>query len=216
MEEIVVALRETTQDADRIHPFANPGSSHGKRIVRGINDVVDLRDGEVERLLQENARLNARVVALLKILEHQQAVNAESAAERTAETTRIDADREAILREVKMALDAELAPILLVVLRLLEKQRAARGADNRETMRGAGYVPAPDPPPNQVPSGWLVDLMQRLEDDVPAPNGRATAADLVPRRSKLRELVGQVLNALSLEPYAATPRRRYSSHEGSM
>ena len=108
MEEIVVALRQTTRDADRVPPLAVADPSRGKRIVGGINnltDVVDLRDDEVERLVQENARLNARVVSLLKVLEHQQAVHAESAVERTAETTRIDAVREAILREVRTAID---------------------------------------------------------------------------------------------------------------
>jgi hypothetical protein len=225
MEEIVVALRETTRDADRVRPFAVAGQSRGKRNVRGINDpddVVDLRDGEVERLLQENTRLNARVVSLLKVLELQQAVHAESAAEQTAETTRTETDREAIVREVRTALEAELAPILLVVLRLLEKQRADPGAGNREVTRGAGPAavprPAPRPAPGPAayprPSGWLVDLMQGLEDEAPAPNDKVIAADPMPRRSKLRELIAQVLNAPPPEPYAVTPRRRYSSHRG--
>src|ERR1700691_2680563 len=106
MEEIVVALRQTTRDADQVHQLAITGPSRGKRIVSGINqsiDVVDLRNDEVERLLQENARLNARVVSLLKVLEHQQAVHAESMVDQTAETTRIDVDREAVLREVRSA-----------------------------------------------------------------------------------------------------------------
>jgi len=249
MEEIVVALRETTRDADRVHPFAVTGPSRGKRIARrgsggigggisggisgGTNDpsdVVDLRDGEVERLLQENARLNARVVSLLKVLERQQAVHAESAADQTAETTRIEVDREAVVREVRTAIEAELAPILLVVLRLLEKRRVDPGAGSREATRGARPGPAAYP----TPSDWLVDLMQRVEDSrledprredgrvqdprlrdgVPTPNDKVTAADTMPHRSKLRELMAQVLNALSLEPNAVTPRRRYSPHEG--
>jgi hypothetical protein len=141
MEEIVVALREATRDAYRAHPLAVTRPSRGKRNGGGINDpadVVALRDGEVERLLQENAQLNARVVSLLKILEHEQAVHAESAAEQTAETTRIEPDREAILREVKREVEAELVPILLAVLRLLESRRANPGAGDREAMRGAG------------------------------------------------------------------------------
>src|ERR1700684_2313833 len=89
MEEIVVALRQTTRDADQVHQLAITGPSRGTRIVSGINqsiDVVDLRKYEVERLLQENARLNARVVSLLKVLEHMQSLYAESAAGQAAET----------------------------------------------------------------------------------------------------------------------------------
>jgi hypothetical protein len=231
MEEIVVALRETTRDADRVQPFAVTGPSPGKRIAKGISggisggindpsDVVELRDGEVERLLQENARLNARVVSLLKVLEHQQAVHAESSVDQTAETTRIEVDREAVVREVRTAIEAELAPILLVVLRLLEKRRVDPGAGSREATRGARPGPAAYP----TPSDWLVDLMQRVEDSrlddprlqggVPAPNDKVTAADPMPHRSKLRELMAQVLNALSHEPNAVTPRHPYSPHEG--
>jgi hypothetical protein len=222
MEEIVVALRETTRVVDRVRPFAVTGQSRAKRIVRGINDpadAADLRDGEFERLLRENASLNARVVSLLKILEQQQTVHAESMVEQTAETTRIEADREVILHEVRMALEVELGPILLVVLRLLEKQRADPRAGNREAGRGGGSGPTPGPTQYPRPSGWLVDLMQGLEDNVPTPNDptlndRVTAADPMPHRSKLRELMAQVLNALSPEPNAVTPRRRYSPHEG--
>jgi hypothetical protein len=213
MKEIVVALRQTTRDADREPASAVADSYRGKRIVGGINhltDVVDLRDGEVERLVQENARLNARVVSLLKVLEHQQAVHAEAAVEQTAETMRIDADRDAILREVRTAIEAELAPILLVVLRLLERQRVDPGTGGREATSGAG----PDPAAYPTPSDWLVDLMQRVEDDAPTPNGKVTAEDAMPRRSKLRGLMAQVLNALSPEPNAVAPRSRYSSHEG--
>jgi hypothetical protein len=212
MEEIVVALRETTRDADQVLPFAVTGSSPGKRIVTGINeptDVVSLRDGEVERLLRENARLNARVVSLLKVLEHMQARHVESRVDQTAETTRTEADREAIPRAVRMALEAELGPILLLVLRLLERQRDNRGAGNRETTCGAGPAPAANP----GPSGWLVHLMQGVEDKAPAPDDRVTAEYPMPRRSKLRELMVQVLNGLRPEPHADTPRHRYSPHD---
>ena len=99
MEEIVVALRQTTRDADQVHQFAITGPSRGNRIVSGIDqsiDVVDLRDDEVERLLHENSRLNARVVSLLKVLEHMQSPHAESAVDQTADTTQTEADRDVI------------------------------------------------------------------------------------------------------------------------
>src|SRR5580704_7030109 len=197
MEEIVVALRQTTRDADQVHQFAITGPSRGNRIVSGIDqsiDVVDLRDDEVERLLQENTRLNSRVVSLLKVLEHVQSHRAESAVDQTAQTTQTEADRDVIPRAVRMAIEAELGPILQVVLRLLERQRANPGVGHREATRCMGSGPAPYP----GPSGWLVGLMQGVEDKArtpndPTPNDRVDAADPMPRRSKLREFLAQVL-----------------------
>ena len=212
LEEIVVALRQTTRDAEPVHQFAITGPSRGKRIVTGSNqsiDVVDLRDDEVERLLHENARLNARVVSLLKVLEHVQSPPAESAVDQTAETTQTEADRDGIPRAVRTALEAQLSPILLVLLRLLERQRANPGAGNREATRCAESAPATYP----GPSSWLVNLMQGVEDKARTPNDNAAAADPMPRRSKLREFVAQVLNGLRLKPYAVELRRRHSPHE---
>jgi hypothetical protein len=212
MEEIVVALRQTTRDADQVHQLAITGPSRGKRIVSGINqsiDVVDLRNDEVERLLQENARLNARVVSLLKVLEHMQSLYAESAAGQTAETMPAEADRDAIPRAVRLALEAELNPILLVLLRLLEKQRANPGAGNREAAHCAGSAPATYP----RPSSWLVDLLQGVEAKAPSPNDKIDAADPMPRRSKLRDVMAQVINGLRLKPDAVEPRCRHLPHE---
>jgi hypothetical protein len=212
LEEIVVALRQTTRDADQVHQLALTGPSRGKRIVSGINqsiDVVDLRDDEVERLLQENARLNARVVSLLKVLEHMQSLHAESAVDQTAETAQTEADRDVIPRAVRTALEAELSPILLVLLRLLERQRANPGAGNREATRCAESAPAAYP----GPSSWLVNLMQGVEDKARTPNNNVAAADPMPRRSKLREFMAQVLNGLRLKPYAVESRCRHSPHE---
>jgi hypothetical protein len=194
MEEIVVALRETTRDADRVLPFAGTGASRGKRIVRGINepaDVVELRDSEVDRLLQENARLNVRVVTLLKILEQQQQLHAEAVSGEAAETSRVGADRDAILREARTALEAELAPILMVVLRVLERQCAAPGKTDRPAPRATPAAVA-----RQTPSPWLGDVMRHV-DGIRTPNDEITEADCMPRRSKFRELMAQVLNASS-------------------
>src|ERR1700722_15573407 len=212
MEEIVVALRQTTRDADQVHQLAITGPSRGKRIVSGTNqsiDVVDLRDDEVERLLHEHSRLNARVVSLLKVLEHMQSPHAESAVDQTADTTQTEADRDVIPRAVRTALEAELSPILLVLLRLLERQRANPGAGNREATR-AETAPATYP----GPSSWLVNLIQGVEDKAPTPNDNAAAADPMPRRSKLREFMAQVLNGLRLKPYDA--QCRHSTYEDPM
>jgi hypothetical protein len=212
LEEIVVALRQTTRDAEPVHHFAITGPSRGKRIVSGINqsiDVVDLRDDEVERLLHENTRLNARVVSLLKVLEHMQSPHAESAVDQTAETTQTEADRDAIPRAVRMALEAELSPILLMLLRLLERQRANPGAGYREATRYAESAPATYP----RPSSWLVNLMQGVEDKARTPNDKVAAADPMPRRSKLREFMAQVLNGFRLKPDAVESQCRHSPHK---
>src|ERR1700722_6445881 len=79
MEEIVVALRETRRDGDRMQPFGGATQSRGFRAAKGVHgstDLTDLRDTEIERLLEENARLNARVVTLLKVIEQEQAIHA--------------------------------------------------------------------------------------------------------------------------------------------
>jgi hypothetical protein len=58
--------------------------------------------------------------------------------------------------------------------------------------------------------------MQRLEDTALMPNDAVTAADPMPRRSKLRELIAQVLNRFRLEPYDVARRLRYPPHAGPM
>ena len=215
MEEIVVALRQTTRDADEVQQFAIAGPTRGRRVVSGINqsiDVVDLRDDEVERLLHENARLNARVVSLLKVLEHMQSFRAESAVEQTAETSQTEADRDPIQRAVKLAVEAELSPILLVLLRVLERLRASPDAANRDATRSAPS----DSPTQPGPSSWLVNLMQRVEDKARTPNDTGPAAEPMSRRSKLREFMVQGLNGLRLKPYASESRYRHSPYEDPM
>lgn len=128
MEEIVVALRETRRAAGRVPPFtvvhgerdANQrtgGAAEARNPVARAHDIADLRDGEIQRLLAENANLNQRVVALLKVLEHEQPAN-------TASTVP-DTNRDAISGEVRAALEAELRPVLDVLLRLLDALRGA-------------------------------------------------------------------------------------------
>ena len=97
MEEIVGALRETRQDAGRLPPFTVVGDQPGGgwasavalrggegRAVRlhgeianahydaGSADIGELRESEIERLLAENARLNERIVFLLRVIEREQ------------------------------------------------------------------------------------------------------------------------------------------------
>jgi hypothetical protein len=144
MEEIVVALRETRLGAGRVPHFTVVGGQPaGNRAsvasLRGgesgtarrhgeaahppngavSTDIGDLRDGEIERLLAENARLNERIVFLFKIIEREQRRNADLQPDHTVET-----DRDGVVHDVKAALEAELRPVLLVLLRLVEKQHA--------------------------------------------------------------------------------------------
>jgi hypothetical protein len=153
MDEIVVALRETHRGAGHAAPFQVIGrrSGNGSRApnvvsyprnwTAGATAVTDLRDSETERLLAENAQLNERVVFLLKIIERSQAHSADRAA--------LEAERAAMLRDVKGALKAELRPALLMLLRGLEKQHTD--------------TPAADTATDDMPSAWIVDLINKLE-----------------------------------------------------
>jgi hypothetical protein len=178
MEEIVVALRETRRGAGRVAPNApgrHVGGNRSGNVVtypqNWMADAADLRDNETERLLAENARLNERIIFLLKLIEHEQA---RATARMVAET-----DRDAIMREVRAALKAELRPSLLVFLRLLEKQLAD-----------------PDRPFGaDAPSAWIVDLIRRLDGDSPRTGGQDALVLPEPRLS-LRQRVGRFFHAL--------------------
>jgi hypothetical protein len=175
LEEIVVALRETRRGAARGpsftvvggSPSGNPASSAGvgggarehgasdaQNEAAGSTDISDLRDGEIERLLTENARLNERVVFLLKVLEGEQARSAEVA---TA-GVETESDRGAIFDAVRMALEAELRPVLLVLLRLLQKERTQPAAPTvqGDAEPGSAAMPAGEAPSQDA--GWIVDL----------------------------------------------------------
>jgi hypothetical protein len=153
MEEIVVALRETKRGAGRMPPLTVVGGHPGVNWTSGMAadaangtagsiDITELRDGEIERLLAENGRLNERVVFLLKVIEHKQAQSAAIAADHAA----IERDRDVLFRDLRAAVEAELRPVLVVMLRLLEKQRAGHEAA--------------DPATPQAPrdADWIVDL----------------------------------------------------------
>jgi hypothetical protein len=142
MEEIVGALRETRRGAGWAPPFTVVGGHSGDKRAAGTasrgggaapahgaaagarsgmagsTDIADLRDDEIERLLAENARLNERVLFLLKVIEREQAQNSVLAAEPAG----IETDRGTIFRDVQAAIETELRPVLLVMLRLIEKQ----------------------------------------------------------------------------------------------
>lgn len=125
MEEIVVALRETRRAAGRSTPFKVVGGQRdGRRALdpaedaQSATDIADLRDNEIQRLLTENARLNERVMFLLKVIEREQPCN-------RAGTAAAEVGGDAILKDVRATLEAELRPVLDVLLRLLEKLHAS-------------------------------------------------------------------------------------------
>ncbi len=153
MEEIVVALRETKRGASRMPPLTVVGGQPGvsrRSVVAGNAangtagpiGIAELRDGEIERLLAENAWLNERVMFLLKVIEHNQARNAEFEADHAS----IETSRDVNIRELRAAVAAELRPVLQIMLSLLEKQR--------------GRHEAADPATPQEPhdADWIVDL----------------------------------------------------------
>ena len=210
MEEIVVALRETRRSADRIQPLAIAETPRGGRGVRGMvgsTDLVDLRDGEIERLLSENARLNARVISLLKVLEHEQANQAEI----TAGTAPTVMDQTAIYNEVSSALEAELRPALLVLLQLLQKQFVDAAPDDGTAVGRMSLATS-----TGGPSDWIVELMHKLDAKAPAPHEKVAARGSIPQRPKLRQCLADLLNALGFESHTATPRQRFASPEESL
>jgi hypothetical protein len=170
MEEIVVALRETRRDAGRTPPLTIVGRQSGGSwasalALRGSDgpmqsyagetaapsyaeatadidypaapiDIAALREAEIERLLGDNTRLQDRVIFLLKVIEREQG----RPGPRSGQD---DAERGAVVREVKAALESELRPILLVLLRVLETQTAAPAAAGS----GGGRLISPDAAP---------------------------------------------------------------------
>ncbi len=106
MEEIVVALRETRNGAAKTPSLSIVGDT-GPQRAPDTTAIAEQRDREIERLLKENAHLNERVMSLLKDIEREQARGAE----------------QAVARVVRETIEAELRPIMAVLLGLLEKQR---------------------------------------------------------------------------------------------
>jgi hypothetical protein len=117
MEEIVVALRETRKGAAGVPALAVVGGRAGDEPASDETAVADLRDREIERLLTENARLNERMMFLLKLFEREQV-------RRAARDMPGETDCAAIACTVRETVETELRPVMLTVLRLLERQRA--------------------------------------------------------------------------------------------
>jgi hypothetical protein len=172
LSEIAVALRETRRSASRIAPFSVidgqpghrgpdaaragadsriPGRPAAHAGPSGFIGIAELRAEEIQRLLAENGRLNDRITYLLEVIEHEPARAAEREAERVANHLATATDRGGIAGEVREAVEAELRPVLLVLLRLLEKKQtgtapgsvAAAAQPARGTMQRAARPAMP-------------------------------------------------------------------------
>jgi hypothetical protein len=201
VQDIVVALRDTARR--RAGDMASTGASTGERrpdlernSARGRPQRVDslhqpwrgesaadaniaeLRDAEIERLLGENRRLNDRVVFLLKVIERDQKM---LATERAAAALLAE-QQESVARETRAALEAEWRPILVTLLRMVDRReneqpppargvRRIFGVDKSDTRAGGragrsemddGYDP-----------GWILDLIRGADRSDRSPTARA-------------------------------------------
>jgi hypothetical protein len=125
MDEIVVALRETRRAAGRSAPFTVVDGQRSDKSLKAApaddaqsaTGIVELRDNEIRRLLIENARLNERVMFLLKVIERERPHD-------RADAVATELSGDALLNDLKATLEAELRPVLDVMLRLVEKLHA--------------------------------------------------------------------------------------------
>jgi hypothetical protein len=156
VEEIVIALRDMTgrrgsrdvtplrevggrfdpvaRERETALPVAAQGSPADDSIAVEFKHVAvpeagDLREGEIERLLKENRRLNEQVFYLLKLLDEEKKLREQQVAARVAAETA--AERQAVTREVRSAFEAELRPLLKAILHQLERPAARHPAVER-------------------------------------------------------------------------------------
>ena len=123
MEEIVVALRETRKGAAPAAPFTVVG---GRRSGTQVPDVAaEIRS---QTAGSDNARLNERIMFLLKVIEREQTRSAPPVTTHAA----VETDPDAIVRALRVTLQAELSPVLQVLLRVLRKQRTEQTAREPE------------------------------------------------------------------------------------
>ncbi|HZS83016.1 MAG TPA: hypothetical protein VFA50_09090 [Stellaceae bacterium] len=181
VQEIVVALRDAArrgpsfEGAERngaandlaaapVRPSARTAIAPPAEPLAGAGDDIrvaprdsesDPRDAEIQRLIRENARLNERVFALLS-----------SAAERQEKhpAALAAAERNLVAREVRDALRAELKPLLLALLHVLE--RMARESEARASLRFDGPAAAERP---YHPAGEASHAFRDAPDERPSP-----------------------------------------------
>jgi hypothetical protein len=196
VQDIVVALRATarrrggdTQAAGARQP--DPGRSADRGRVQRVDSlhqawrgesvadagIAELRDGEIDRLLSENRRLNDRVVFLLKVIEHDQQTIAN---ERAAAAILAD-EQETMARETRASLEAEWRPILVTLIRLLDRRNheqqsepGGRGYfDGAKTgSRAGGRAGASEIDEHGYYPGWIQDLLRGADRLDQSPTGQ--------------------------------------------
>jgi hypothetical protein len=205
VQDIVVALRDTARR--RAGDMASTGAATGEgrsdlerdnargrpqrvdslhKAWRGESvadmGVTELRDAEIERLLGENRRLNERVVFLLKVIERDQQVlaNERAAAAQLAE------GQEIVARETRAALEAEWRPILVTLLRMLDRReqgqeqeqppargvRRVFGVAKSDTKLG-GRAGRSETDEHGYDPGWILDLIRSADRSDRPPDVRA-------------------------------------------
>ena len=124
MEEIVVALRETRRAAGRSRRSQSLAASATTnrlrikpRMRRARPTLPNFATTKFNGCSTDNSRLNERVMYLLKVIEQEQP--------RDRADTAAEVSHDAILHDIRKALEDELRPVLDVLLRLLEKLHAS-------------------------------------------------------------------------------------------
>jgi hypothetical protein len=202
VEEIVVALRETATrrngggtaaPGERAGEFDRPAAGRRSEVATASRqpwgddpppavefkqaafaDIAELRDAEMQRLLDENHRLNERIVYLIKVIEREQEGRAALAAALDRAEAPRAREREAVGQEVRQAIEAELRPVLLTILRLLEKppaQTGMRRVTSEVSVTSTSVARRSDGDKAKVDaaadagynSGWILDLLQAAD-----------------------------------------------------
>ncbi|HUB12508.1 MAG TPA: hypothetical protein VMB34_11160 [Acetobacteraceae bacterium] len=233
IEEIVAALRAIRPGAENALSHISPGSGAGVDPTSGRRsatnggalayqsgvadrdgdgataavDIARLRDREIDRLLAENAKLNQRVMFLLKVIERTR-MQPESA---IASAASGQAQSE-VYHAVRIAVEAEVRPVLLAVLRLLQKQRdligppgspggEAQSEPASTTRNGAGARDQANerPATDAAPSDWLVGLLGRLEGEGEARTCETPVATdgSASQHSGMRRVIGSMLGMMN-------------------
>lgn len=160
----------------------------------GEAELADLRDAEIARLITQNHRLNEQVFRLLNLIEREKArVAEERAASAAAQRMPVPLEAgDAVGREVKAALEAELRPILGALLRLVQRMAAERASQRAAIAEAEADAPSPSPVPAAPSAGatapappppvalatapsrrrderdrhanWIIDLIQAASD----------------------------------------------------
>jgi hypothetical protein len=196
VQDIVVALRDTARRrGGGMSPAGEPRSDPGRNDDRGQPGRVDslhrawrgegaadagiaeLRDAEIERLLGDNRRLNDRVIFLLKVIEHDQ----QMLADERAAAALLAQEQETVARETRAALEAEWRPILVTLLRMLDRrdgeQPSERGVqryfgDAKTETRSGGRAGRNEGDDRGYDANWILDLIRGADRSDRSPAAR--------------------------------------------